>query len=105
VHITLFLSSTFSFLSNRKGVVCLGISLTAIWNSAYHKKKYHRLAERTEVVVFVQTAVAFYVHEKRHTEYGKYEHDQKQQETDIEQRRERHGQSEQERSDSLRSLH
>lgn len=61
----------------------------------YHEEKNHRLPKRAEVIVLVQATMAIHVHEKRHTEYGKYEHDEKQQQTNVEQRRERHGQSEQ----------
>lgn len=41
------------------------------------------------------------MHEERHAEDGEDEHDQKQQQTDVEQRRQGHGQGEQQRSDTL----
>lgn len=45
----------------------------------YLKQQYHALAERLEVVHVVQPALVFHVHEKRHAEYRKDEHDQEQQ--------------------------
>lgn len=72
---------------------------------AHHEKEYHRLSERAEVVVLVQAAVTFDVHKERHTEYGEYEHDQKQQQTYVEQSRQWHGQREQKGSDTFCPFH
>lgn len=72
--------------------------------TTYHEQQYHWLSERAEVVVFVKSPVALHVHEKRHSEYGEYKHDQKQQQAYVEQRRQWHGQGEQKGPDALRSL-
>lgn len=53
-------------------------------STTYHEEKYHRLPERAEVIVLVQASMVFHVHEKRHTEYGEYEHDEKQQQAYVE---------------------
>ena len=45
---------------------------------AYHKKKYHRLPESTEIVIIIQASVTVDVHKKRHTKNSEYEHDEKQ---------------------------
>lgn len=44
------------------------------------------------------------MHEERHAEDGEDEHDQEQQQTDVEQRRQGHGQRKQQRSDTFGAL-
>jgi len=59
------------------------------------KQDDHALAERLEVEQLVDACRVFDVHEELHAEHGVDEHDEKQQQTDVEQRRQRHGQREQ----------
>jgi len=69
------------------------------------EKQDHRLAERLEVVDVVQAALVLDVHEEGHAEDGKDEHDQEEQQTDVEQRRQWHGQREKQRPDAFGTLH
>ena len=64
----------------------------------------HGLAERLEVVDLVDARLVLDVHEERHAEDGEDEHDQEEQQADVEQRRQGHGQGEQQRPDALGAL-
>jgi len=64
----------------------------------------HALEERLEVEDVVDAVRVPDVHEERHAEYGVDEHDEKKQKADVEQRRQRYGQREQQRPNALGRL-
>ena len=60
-----------------------------------HLEEYdHALAKRLKVEHVVDAVQMFHVHEERHAEYRKDEHDEKQEQADVEQRWQRHGERE-----------
>jgi len=59
------------------------------------------VTERLEVEHFVDAGRVLDVHEELHSEDGVDEHDEEEQETDVEQGWEGHGQREQQRPDAL----
>lgn len=62
--------------------------------ASYLKEQDHALAEGLEVVDIVDAALLLHVHEKGHAENGEDEHDQEQQQADVEQGGQGHGQRE-----------
>ena len=62
------------------------------------------LTERLEVEHVVDAGRVLDVHEELHSEHRVDEHDEEQQQTDVEQRWQRHGQGEQQRPDALGRL-
>jgi len=60
--------------------------------------------ERLEVEHVVDAGRVADVHEEGHSEDGVDEHDEKQQQADVEESRQRHGQREQQRPDALGRL-
>ena len=70
-----------------------------------HLEQYdHALAERLEVEHLVYAGRVLDVLEELHAEHGVDEHDEEQQETDVEQCWQRHGQRKQQRPDALGRL-
>ena len=68
------------------------------------EEQNHGLAERFKVVDFVDAGLVFDVHEEGHAEDGVDEHDQKEEEANVEQGRQGHGQGEQKRPDAFGSF-
>jgi len=62
------------------------------------------VTECLEVEHFIDASRVLDVHEELHSEHCVDEHDEEEQETDVEQRRKRHGQRKQQRSDAFRRL-
>lgn len=85
----------------------------AIWSKQTRNKLYisyleqqdHTLSKGFEVVDIIESTLLLTVHEKGHSEYGEDKHYQEKQQADVEERRQGHGQGEQQRSDSFGTLH
>lgn len=68
------------------------------------EEQNHGLSKCLEVVHIIKATFVPDVHEEGHAKYGKDEHDEKEQEADIEECRQRHGQSKQQSSNTLGAL-
>ena len=64
----------------------------------------HAAAERLEVEHVVDAVLVLDVHEERHAEDGEDEHDEEEQQADVDERRQRHGEREEECPNALRRL-
>ena len=68
------------------------------------EQRDHALEERLEVEQVVDAVRVLNVHEERHAEDGEDEHDEEEQEADVDERRHRDGEREQQRPDALGRL-
>lgn len=71
---------------------------------AHLKQQNERFEERAEVERVVESVALFHVHEEAHAENGVDEHDQEEQQTNVEQGRQAHGQRKQQRTNATRSF-